>query len=61
MKAQVQEKVEERKEQFKQTQDQVKAKVTQSAEQVKERPLPAGAIAGGVLAALVLLWLVRRK
>lgn len=50
VKAQVQEKVAERKEQLKGT-----------ADQIKQRPVPVGAAVAGVLAALILLRILRRR
>jgi hypothetical protein len=61
VKAQVQEKVEERKEQLRGAQDQVKAKVAQTAEQAKQRPVPIGAAVVAGIGALLLLRLLRRR
>jgi Protein of unknown function (DUF3618) len=61
VKAQVRENVAERKEQLRRAQDQVKSKLGETAEQAKQRPAPIGAVAGGLVAALVLLWLIRRR
>jgi uncharacterized protein YjbJ (UPF0337 family) len=72
VKGQVKEKVAERKEQLRGTQERVKAKLNEATGrakettgrakgQAKERPAPVGAVAGGLLAALVLLWLIRRR
>jgi uncharacterized protein DUF3618 len=46
-------------EKVKETQEQAKAKVSEVAEQARERPTPI--VAGAVVVALLLLWLLRRK
>jgi hypothetical protein len=43
----------------KETQEQAKAKVSEVTEQARERPTPI--IAGAVVVALLLLWILRRK
>jgi hypothetical protein len=59
--AQAQEKVEYAKTQVHQTQEQAKAKVSEVGGQVRERPVPTAALAGGIVLGLVVLWALRRK
>jgi hypothetical protein len=61
VKTQVREQVEERKEQLRGVQEQAKAKVGETAEQAKQRPVPIGAVAGALLAGFVLLRLIRKR
>jgi uncharacterized protein YjbJ (UPF0337 family) len=61
VKGQVQEKVEERKEQLRGAQEQMKAKVGEAAGQARQRPLPIGAAVAALLAGLLLLRLIRRR
>jgi hypothetical protein len=49
VKGQVEEKVAERKEQLRGAQEQIKAKLGETAEQAKQRPAPIGAVAGGLV------------
>jgi hypothetical protein len=61
VKAQAQAKVAQTEEQVRAAPQQAKARLGDLGHQAKERPAPAGAIAGAVLAAMVLLWLIRRR
>jgi MYXO-CTERM domain-containing protein len=61
VKGRVRTKVDERKEQVHQVQENAKAKARDTADQVRERPAPAGGIVAALLGVLGLTWLVRRR
>jgi ElaB/YqjD/DUF883 family membrane-anchored ribosome-binding protein len=61
VKGQVRAKVDEGKEQVHQAQESAKAKARDTADQVRERPAPAGGLVAAVLGVLGLTWLIRRR
>ncbi len=61
VKAQAQAKVDETKQQAQAKVDEAKRQTQAKAGQVKENPAPVAAIAGGIAALVLLLWIVRRR
>jgi ElaB/YqjD/DUF883 family membrane-anchored ribosome-binding protein len=61
VKAQAKAKVDEQKAQLKDKQDQAQQKVDETVAQAKENPTPYAAVAGGVVAFLLLVLLLKRR
>ncbi len=61
VKGQVKEKVQERKDRLREGQAQAQAKLGEVGQQAKENPTPIAAVAGGLIALLLLLVLLKRR